>query len=292
MYDRIEYLAYPETATRVTALMTGEIDMCFNIATDNIEQIEAVEGLRVEATEVASFHLLCFNSSIEPMDDINLRKALIHSVDRQLLADTLWGGYATVRNGYNFPEYGDYYVDDYPEYVYDVELAKQYLAASDYAGEEIIYQLNSGYYTLGNEVAEAIVSMWNAIGVNAKIEYNTKWTYDTFHVHNWSNGPRFFDPIGGLWTLWGAGSRCDRHYWLEGDSKTEFFALADTLSTSTDFQTRYDANKRMMELWDEEGVGTVLFQISEFCGMKENIVWERNPDYSVSMRAEHLSLKD
>ena len=48
----------------------------------------------------------------------------------------------------------------------------------------------------------------------------------------------------------------------------------------------------MMELWDEEGVGTVLFQISEFCGMKENIVWERNPDYSVSMRAEHLSLKD
>ena len=292
VYDRIEYLAYPETATRVTALMTGEIDMCFNIATDNIEQIEAVEGLRVEATEVASFHLLCFNSSIEPMDDINLRKALIYSVDRQLLADTLWGGYATVRNGYNFPEYGDYYVDDYPEYVYDVELAKQYLAASDYAGEEIIYQLNSGYYTLGNEVAEAIVSMWNAIGVNAKIEYNTKWTYDTFHVHNWSNGPRFFDPIGGLWTLWGAGSRCDRHYWLEGDSKTEFFALADTLSTSTDFQTRYDANKRMMELWDEEGVGTVLFQISEFCGMKENIVWERNPDYSVSMRAEHLSLKD
>ena len=290
-YDRIEFLVYPETATRVTALMTGEIDMCFNITTDNIAQIEGTEGLRVEATEVASFHLLCFNSSIAPMDDVNLRKALSLAVDRQTLADTLWGGYATVRNGYNFPEYGDYYVEDYPEYIYDVELAKEYLAKSDYAGETITYQLNSGYYTLGNEVAEAIVSMWNAIGVNAVIEYNTTWTYDTFHVHNWSNGPRFMDPAGGLWLLWGEGTRADRHYWPDDEFRAEFWAQAEILNTATDFKTRYEANKRMMEMWDEDSIGTVLFQISEFCGMDKNIAWERNPDYSISFRAEHLKVQ-
>jgi hypothetical protein len=47
----------------------------------------------------------------------------------------------------------------------------------------------------------------------------------------------------------------------------------------------------MMELWDEESIGTVLFQIPEFCGMRDNIVWTRCPDYSVSFRAEHLSIK-
>lgn len=290
-FDRVEYLAYPETSTRVTALMTGEIDMCFQITSDNIDQIEAVDGLRVDITEVGLFHLLCFNSSVAPMDDINLRKALSLSIDRELIAETVWGGYAHVRNGYNFPEYGDYYIEDYPEYVYDVELAKEYLAKSDYAGEPIIYQLRPGYYTLGNEVAEAIVSMWNAIGVNAVVEYNSKWEYDVFHVHNWSNSPRFYDPVGGLWTLWGAGTRCDRNYWLDGDTKTEFFAQAETLQTSTDFDERYEANRRMMELWDDEAVGTILFQISEFCGMDENLVWTRCPDFSVSFRAEHLSVK-
>ena len=290
-FDRVEYYAYPETATRVTALITGEIDMCFNIGSDNIPQIEAVDGLRVEDSSVASLHLLCFNSSIPPMDDVNLRKALSLAIDRETLAATLWGGYAVVRNGYNFPEYGDYYVADYPEYEYDVEKAKEALAASNYNGETITYQLNSGYYTLGNEVAEAIVSMWNAIGVNATVEYNTQWDYESFHVHNWSNGPRFFDPLGGLWTLWGEGSKAQAYYWPDDEKKAEFWEQAEILKTSSDFQARYDANKRMMELWDEDEIGTVLFQISEFCGLKENITWKRNPDYSVSFRAEHLKVE-
>ena len=292
-FDRVEYLLYPETATRVTALLTGEIDMCFNIGTDDIAQIEARKGYKVDKKEVANIHVLQFNTAVEPMDDINFRKALSLSIDRQTIADTLWSGYAKVLNGYNFPLYGAYYVEDYPEYVFDPELAKEYLDKSDYAGEQIIYELKSGYYTLGNEVAEAIVAMWNSIGINAVVEYSTTYKYDEFHVHNWSNGPRFFDPSAGLWLLWGEGSAPDRHnYWEEGEERDEFMALGEVITQSTDFQKRYDANKRMMEIYDDLLPGTVLFQIYEFCGMDDNIIWTRCPDFSVSFRAEHLQLAD
>ena len=45
-----------------------------------------------------------------------LRQAMSLAIDRQLLVDTLWEGYASIPNGYNYEEFGQYYVKDYPTY--------------------------------------------------------------------------------------------------------------------------------------------------------------------------------
>ena len=224
------------------------------------------------------------------MDEINLRKALNYSIDRELLAETIWQGEAKVLNSYNFPNYNEYYVEDFPAYEYDPELAKEYLAKSDYKGETIYYDLKSGYYTLGNEVAEAIASMWAEIGVNVEVRYQDKWMYDEFHVHNWSNGPRWNEPLGGLWLLWGTGTRGERNYWLNKDTWAEFVAQADIMKSSYDFQERYDANVRMLELFEEEVPGTVLFQISEIAGIRQGLEFKRTADFYIDFRAGHLNV--
>jgi peptide/nickel transport system substrate-binding protein len=289
--NTVECLMFPEAATRITALITGELDIALVLGPDNKEQINAVPGLRFESRRQAGFQLLQYNASVPPMDDVNLRRALNVSIDRKLLVETLWGGLTTIPNGYNYPDFGEYYIKDYPEYEYNVNKAKQFLAASKYKGEPIIYELQSGYYPLGNEVAEAIVSMWQSIGINARVEFSDVNRFDKFHVRNWSNNLRFEDPVGGIWLQWGPNTNPFRYYWKE--SWDELARLGNILQISSDFETRYDTNRKIMELWDYGHVaGTVLYNSADFYAVRDNIEW-KHPSMStnINFRGEYFSFK-
>ena len=287
--DRVEYLYYPEVSVRLTALLNGEVDMALGLYPENIPTVENA-GNHIDSTIVASIHLLEYNTTVEPMDDPLLRKAMNLAIDREALCEFLWGGQAVLTNGYNFKEYGDYYIPDFPYYEYDVEQAKELVKQSKYNGETIYYELTSGYYTLGNEVAEAICSMWHDIGINAEVRFDGGHRSEDYHVHNWSNGPRFFDPTGGMWLLWGTGSRSEK-WWQNADAWQEYVDNAHTLLTSFDKDARYAANKRMLELWEDALVGTVMFQISEITAYRQGLKFLRGPDFCIDFRAEHLMLE-
>jgi peptide/nickel transport system substrate-binding protein len=281
--ERVEYYCYPEVSTRLAALFSGEVDIVLGLTPENVEQAKS-NGFNVSTDFLDWNYLLTYNSSVEPMDDPLIRKALNLAIDRQALVDYVWLGNAEVSNGYNFKGYGDYYVADFPEYEYDVEQAKELLAQSSYNGETINYELKSGYYTLGNEVAEAIVSMWRDIGVDAQIRYNDAWDWEFSQVHNWSNAPRYLDPTGGLLLLWGEDTNTEKYFWQNEETWDEYIENAETLLYSFDFDERYAANKRMMELWEDECVGTVLFNISEIYAYRKDLEMSRvgiYPDFRI-----------
>lgn len=289
--ERIEFYNYPELATRLTALFNNEIDMAIALYPENVKKVEE-NGLQVDITPVDLAYMLCYNSELPPMDDPLLRKAMNLSIDRKAIVESLWLGMADLPNGYNMKGFGEYYIEDFPDYEYDVEKAKELLAQSNYNGEEIYYELVSNYYILGNEMAEAICSMWQAIGINALVRYADKWDFSTFHVHDWSNGTRFDDPASGLWLLWGADTATQKHYWQREDTWTEYEANAKTLLTSFDFDERYAANRRMMELWEDECVGTDLFHISDITAFRQGLIFNHGNSPVPDFRAEHLQLSE
>ncbi|MCL2008055.1 MAG: ABC transporter substrate-binding protein [Treponema sp.] len=289
--DRLEFLLYPEVSTRIAALRTGEIDICLALTPDDMPQFRSAPGFRFERKEREGLQVLCFNSSVAPMDDANLRRALNISIDRSLLVETLWHGQTSTPNGWNIRDYGPYYLPDYPEYAYDLARARQYLAASRYNGEPIIFQLIAGMYPMGVEVAEAIVSNWRSIGINASLQIVTSFDNDAFHIRNWANGPRFLDPVAGLWLLWGPGTLSESHYWRNANGWDEFVQLGRLLETSSDFERRFAANRRMMELWDNEAVGTILYHSTDFYALRDSIRWSHHSgSSSISFRAEHLQI--
>lgn len=286
--DRIEYIAYPELSTRVAALLSGEIDIAFGLTPDMADVVEADGNFWVEATEVTSFGILILNTTNPPMSDKTFRQALSMAIDRQLICDTIWQGYATVPNGYNFTEYGDLYVEDYPTYEYNLEKAKELLAKSSYNGEPITYKLMNNYYTNGNEIAEAVVAMWRELGVDARVVLEERWSWDFEYAHNWSNGIRFTDPLGGLWLLWGADTAFPTRDWM--DMPQEFIDLGRELEVTMDQARKYEINRRMMEIWDEEVPGTILYKAQELHGVRNGLKWQRASDFSASFRAGVLSL--
>lgn len=285
---RIEYIVYPETSARITALVTGEVDIITQLPPDQLASVETQKGLNVISKNISNMHVLVFNTQYGPLKDKKVRQALSLAIDRQLLADTLWAGKAVVPRGHQFTEYGDMYLDDYPLAEYNLEKAKQLIAESSYNGETIEYELRSGYYTFGNEAAEAIVDMWKQIGVNAKVVFTEKVEYK--QASNWSNTMRFPDPVGGLWLLWGPGSTASKKHWV--DMSDEFIAKGEELASITDMEKRKTLEREMMEIWDEEAPGAVLYYPFESWGVRDGIEWEPYSSQTMDFRAENFKVTE
>ena len=164
---QIEFIAYPEASARMTALITGEVDIINDVPADAKDTIANTEGLNVVGTDIKNIHIYVFNTKNEDsiMSNQKFRQALTMAIDRQTLVDTLWTDYAKVPNGHQFESYGDLYIEDYEGVQYDPEKARELVKESGYDGEEVItIEMADGYYTNGNQAGEAIVGMWADIG--------------------------------------------------------------------------------------------------------------------------------
>lgn len=283
---RIEYIVYNETSTRMTALITGEVDIITQLPLDQVPVIEGNQDLSVKGLNISNIHVLTFNTEGGPLSDKKLRQALSLSIDRQMLVDKLWQGKAVIPEGHQYVEYGDYYFNDYPAPQYNVEKAKKLLAESSYNGELIEYELRSNYYTLGNEAAEAIVDMWNKIGINAKVKFTDKMERKS--VSTWSNTMRFPDPSGGLSLLWGPGTAADRIYWKDMDK--QFIQNAEEMASILDPAKRKELARKQMQIWDDIAPGTVLYYPYEGWGIRKGLEWTPYSSQAMDFRADNFKV--
>lgn len=287
---KITFRVIPEIAARVTALVNDEVQLITNVPPDQVETINSSGNVEVRSVPLANTHVLAYNTRHPHLQDKKLRQAMNLGIDRELIIETIWSGQATRKRSHQFEEYGELFNADRPYTPYDPELAKQLLAESSYDGEEIEYQLQAGYYTNGEQVAQAIVPMWQEIGINAVVRINEKSTSgDERQVHTWSNSSRLADPDGSLWVGWGEGSSGQRNHW---DAPQEFNDLGNEARSTLDEQVRYDNYQKMLDIWEDEAPGTVLFDPVEFYGVSKSVNWSPYPFYYMDLRAYNLSFNE
>jgi len=286
----ITFRVIPEVAARVTALINDEVQIITNIPPDQVSALEGQSNVGVREIPLANAHVLSYNTNHPALADKQLRQALNLGIDRQLIIDTIWSGKAVPKRGHQFAEYGPLYNPDRPLTPYDPEQAKALLAESGYDGGEIEYQLQAGYYTNGEQVAEAIVGMWQEIGVNAVARINEESTTgEERQVHTWSNSSRLADPDGSIWVLWGTGSSIQNNYWTP---PAEFNELGEEARATLDEELRYENYQKLLDIWEDEAPGTVLYDPHEFYGVSNAVNWSPYSFYYMDFRAYNLSFNE
>lgn len=165
----VSFRMVPEEAARIAGLVSGEFDIITNIPPDQIDQINGYDDIEARSVVLANSHVLVYNTNHPVLADKRIRQAMNLAIDRQLLADALWAGRAIVPNGFQYPEFGELYDADRPGFAYDPEKAKALLAEAGYNGEEIVYSTRAAYYTNATPAAQAILEMWKAVGINARL---------------------------------------------------------------------------------------------------------------------------
>ena len=113
---------------------------------------------------------IALNETIEPLNDVRVRKAMQLSLDRALLLAAVYGGRGTVENGiYPHGLYG--FNPSLPGIPYDPETAQRLLEEAGYPdGFDLTVSVNSSSTRWELDVLRLAASMWGKIGIRAKID--------------------------------------------------------------------------------------------------------------------------
>lgn len=284
----VHFRAIPQLASRIAGLSAGEFDIVTNVPPDQIQVIERARDAEARSVVLANSHLLTFDERGPAMGDRRVRQALSLAIDRQLLVDGLWLGRAVVPPSHNYPEFGQMYLQG-RGFRHDPPRARQLLRDAGYRGEPIVYRAHPNYYTRSLDAAQVLVEMWKAVGINASlqvIENFSQMQAAGQQVGQWSNSTRFPDPLGALWVSWGpAGGPQRRREWT---STAAFNAAGAALESETDPARRRALFAGMLDAWEEECPGTILYQPLETYGVRKSVRWRPYTFYFMDLRPDNL----
>lgn len=206
--DRLVFNVIPEDTTRVTALQSGQVDFTASTPPDMLETLENDENLQVQSIPTMGVTFLAFNTQRAPFNDVNVRKAIYSAIDvadikENIVKDT--GETATLLpNGpalfTSSTDAWNEYAQEHPAYTYDLDQAKEYLAASDYP-DGFDCTLLTTEASIRYSMALAIQEDLKALNINVEIVRVSADEHTAYQFGNIldADGNRDFDMIIAGW---------------------------------------------------------------------------------------------
>ena len=170
--DEIYYQVIPDAASRAVAFETGQVDLLPGGSVENfdIPRLTAMDNVCYtnDGWEFFGPHSwMWMNMHEGPMTDKNLRKAVMHALDREFARDALWNGNGTVATG-PVSSVTRFYEPGTPDISYNPEKAKEYLAQSDYDGTPLQI-LPLPYGETWQRWAEAVKQNLAEVGIESEL---------------------------------------------------------------------------------------------------------------------------
>ncbi len=277
--DRIIYRAVPESSNRVSALLSGAVDMALALSGTELSSISDNDAVELSVFEGNNITTIIPNNAVPPFDDPLVRQALAYAAPYDEII-AIFDGWASPIKSYIPPMFPGY-TDEYFPYETDVEKAKALIAESG-VETPINATLTYADHRPENErVAVAVKSAWEEIGVN--IDLN-KVTFGTFA--DISNSREFelimtaalqshaIDILYGMEIFSGAGLFGFLNYGNYGNA--EVHALFDAGRFETDNAARLDIARQIQQIMAEDPPWVVLatpqYVVSHRPGV-EGILW-------------------
>lgn len=172
--ERVVLKEIPDATVRALELMKGSVQLVINdLPPDLIPHFREDPAYRVVEDPGAVYAYIGLNLTDPILDDVRVRRAMIHAIDRERLVDTLWRGLGVVTETMLPPGLWARH-DDLEHHAYDPALARELLDEAGFAdppGPEPRFRLV--YKTSTNEPyvlqAQIIQQMLAEVGIEVEI---------------------------------------------------------------------------------------------------------------------------
>jgi peptide/nickel transport system substrate-binding protein len=193
----VEYDLIPNDTTRTLKVQAGELDVDNLLPYNQIAQLQKSGSAQVQINTATKIIYLVPNNSIPPLNDVNVRQAINHAIDRNALVRAILFGHGVPANSF-MPRGAIDYDPNIPVPTYDLKLAKQYLAKSKAPhGFTMTMEVGSGD-TVDNETAVIFKSEMAALGIKINLkqmDVTTLFNDSILGKYHMTTGDG-----GGLWT--------------------------------------------------------------------------------------------
>jgi peptide/nickel transport system substrate-binding protein len=206
--DEVIFTPIGNDATRVAALLSGEIDVMEPVPLQDVDRIKANPNLKVlQGPELRTIFLgmdqkrdELLSSSVKgknPFKDVRVRKAFYQAIDIDTIKTRVMRGAATPTGLMIAPGIKGFVPELNKRLPYDPEAAKKLLAEAGYpSGFEVGMNCPNDRYVNDGEICQAVAANLARIGVKVNLQAETKATYfpkilrrDTsFYMLGWTPG--------------------------------------------------------------------------------------------------------
>ena len=185
----IVYTPIKSDATRVAALLSGELDMVLDPSPQDLTRLRGNDKLRViEGPEnrtiflgMDQFRDELPGSSVKgknPLKDRRVRQALYQAIDANAISKNILRGLGQPTGTMVSPQVNGWTTSLDQRMPFDIEASKKLLAEAGYgSGFEVDFACPNNRYINDEEICQAITAMWAKIGVNAKLRTMPLATY-------------------------------------------------------------------------------------------------------------------
>jgi peptide/nickel transport system substrate-binding protein len=285
--DRLMFKFVTNTNTRINQLKSGEVHVVALVPWDKGREVREVDGITLNQMIGNSYEHITLNQrQFPPFQDVRLRQALLHALDRELLVNTILDGLAPVTHGAIQPPSWAF-TDDIRHYDFDPDQAASLLDAANWRdsdgdgirdrnGEPLSFTLiTQAGYAIRENVAQTVQRQLRDVGVGMKIRLvdgtaiSTQWFEGQFEamLHWWHMPP---DPEI---TLFFAKDRMPPHgrniNYIEHDELTDLLYASDR---TVDFNERRDLLHTAQRLIAELVPELPLYNVTRLDAVPSNLL--------------------
>ncbi|ODT83122.1 MAG: ABC transporter substrate-binding protein [Pelagibacterium sp. SCN 64-44] len=277
--SKATYLFIGDTATMTNALLSGDVDGTNNFAPEALAVFEGNPQFSVLVGTTEGETILATNNRKAPFNDLRVRQAMAHALDRKAIIDGATYGYGTPI-GAPFAPHNDYYVDLTGTYPYDPAESRRLLAEAGYPeGFSATLKLPPvAYARLSGQI---IASQFAAVGIKLElinIEF-AQWLEDVY-----SNKDFDLTIISHV-EPFDIGNYANPDYYF-GYDNPEFQALIETLNGTSDEAKRKELAIEAQTILARDAVNGYLFELAQtgVWNAKLTGMWRNSPIEGLVLR--------
>lgn len=277
--DKATFKFISDPTAAFAAVMAEDVNafMAFP-APENLPQFDADPRFNVLVGSTEGETILSINNKMPPFDNVKVREAVAHAIDRQAIIDGAMFGYGTPI-GTHFAPHNPAYVDLKANSAYDPAKSKTLLAEAGFAdGFTTTLKLPPPSYA--RRGGEIIASQLKAVGITVEIS-NLEWAQWLEQVFR---GKDFGLSIVSHTEPMDIGIYARPDYYFQYDNPA-FQKLMEDLNASTDPADRTRILQAAQKMISEDYVNGYLFQLANtgVANAKIEGLWANAPTQAVDL---------
>ncbi|MBP6142633.1 MAG: ABC transporter substrate-binding protein [Polaromonas sp.] len=299
----IVYTPVKSEATRVAAILSGEVDMVLDPNLQDLTRIRNTPNLKVlDGAENRTIFLGMdqFRDELpgsnvkgkNPLKDVRVRKALYQAIDISTLNRVTMRGLSQPTGTLIAPQVNGWTKKADTRFPFDIKASQKLLADAGYKdGFEVDFACPNNRYINDEEICQAITAMWSKVGVKAKLRTQPLVTYfpmiqryeASIYMLGW--GVPTFDALYSLQSLVrSVGAGGDGNYNVGRYSNPQMDALVERIKKETDADLRRNLIEKALVLSHEDVSHLPLHNQIIPWAMKKNIDLVHRADNRIDWR--------
>lgn len=279
--DEATFKFISDPTAAFAAMMAEDVDVFTAFpAPENLPMFEADPRFQVLIGSTEGETILATNNKRPPFDNVKVREAMAHAIDRQALIDGAMFGYGTPI-GTHFAPHNPAYVDLTAQSAYDPELSKKLLAEAGFPDgfETTLHLPPPSYARRGGEIVAAQLA---AVGIKAQI-INVEWAQWLETVFK---GKDFGLTIISHTEPMDIGIYARPDYYFQYDNPA-FQELMKTLTATSDPEQRTALLQQAQKIIADDYVNGYLFQLPALTVAKAGVqgLWANAPTQATDLTA-------